>query len=76
MTQQVKDLALSLQQLGFDPWPRNFRMLLTAKPKPKPKQTNRKTPLLCFILFVLWPYPQHMEVPGPGTESDPQLQQH
>ena len=32
MAQQVKDLALSLQQLGpvvwyrFDPWPRNFHV--------------------------------------------------
>ena len=26
MVQQVKDQALSLQQLGLDPWPRNFHM--------------------------------------------------
>lgn len=27
MVQQVKDLALSLLCLGFDPWPGNFNML-------------------------------------------------
>ena len=23
--------------------------------------------------FFLWPHPWHMEVPGPGFESEPQL---
>ena len=42
MAQQVKDAMLSLLQLrsllwcGFDPWPRNFHMLL-AWPKRKKK---------------------------------------
>ena len=26
MAQQVKDLALSLQRLGFNPWPRKFHV--------------------------------------------------
>ena len=25
--------------------------------------------------FFFWPHPQHMEVPTPGTESEPQTQQ-
>ena len=25
-----------------------------------------------FFLFFLWPHLQHVEVPGPGTESEPQ----
>ena len=29
--------------------------------------------LFCFLFFILWPYPLHMEIPEPGTESDPQL---
>ena len=28
-----------------------------------------------FSLFFLWPHPQHVEVPGPETESEPQLWQ-
>ena len=45
MAQQVKDLTLSLQQLGsllwneFDPWPRNFHML---QERPKKKKKERK----------------------------------
>ena len=35
--QWVKDLALSLQQWGFDPWPGNFCML-QAQPKKKRKE--------------------------------------
>ena len=31
----VKDLALSLPWLGFDPWPENFRMLQAIPPHPK-----------------------------------------
>ena len=44
MAQQVKDPALSLQQLrlllwrGFDPWPRNF-CTLQDRPKKKNKTT-------------------------------------
>ena len=46
MAQQVKDLALSLQQLrslicpGFDPWPRNFH-LPWVWPKSKNKNKNK-----------------------------------
>ena len=35
--QQVKDLALSLQRPGFDPWPRTFRM-----PMPQGQPTKKK----------------------------------
>ena len=28
------------------------------------------------LFFFSWLHPQHMEVPKPGTESEPQLQQH
>ena len=37
---------------------------------------------ICFFISFKWPHPWHMEVPGPGTESKPQvwlipqLQQH
>ena len=27
----------------------------------------------CRCCFFLWLYPQHVEVPGPGIESEPQL---
>ena len=36
VVEQVKDLALSLQQLGFDHWPENFHM-----PWARPKQTKK-----------------------------------
>ena len=29
---------------------------------------------LIFFFLIFWPYLQHMEVPWPGTESEPQLQ--
>ena len=32
--------------------------------------------LLDFIFFLFWPYLQYMDVPRPGTESEPQLRQH
>ena len=44
MVQQVKDLVLSLQQLGlllwrgFDPWPRNFHILQEGERKKKKKR--------------------------------------
>ena len=28
---------------------------------------------LSVCLFAFWPHPSHMEVPRPGTESEPQL---
>ena len=49
MAQQVKDLALSLQQprllvwRGFNPWPGNFYMP-QAKPKTKQKKIHRQGP--------------------------------
>ena len=50
MAQQVKDLVLSLQQLGlllwrgFDPWPRNFHILQEGERKKK-KKKNVTLPL-------------------------------
>ena len=38
VAQQVKDLALSLLRLGFDPWPGNF----WARPKKKKEQVFQK----------------------------------
>ena len=29
---------------------------------------------VCIFFFLFWPHWQHMEVPGPGIESEPQLQ--
>ena len=29
--------------------------------------------VFCFV-FLSWLHPQHMEIPGPGTESEPHLQ--
>ena len=26
-----------------------------------------------LLFFSFWPHPQHMEFPGPGMESEPQL---
>ena len=55
MAQQVKDLVLSLQQLGlllwyrFDPWPGNFHM-----PQVQPKKKKRTTPLFFFFSFCLF----------------------
>ena len=49
MAQKVKNMVLSLQCLGsllwhrFDPWPRNFYMLL-AQPKTKQKQKKQLPP--------------------------------
>ena len=46
VAQQVKDLVLSLQQLGsllwcgFDPWPRNFHM---SREQPKEKEKKAGT---------------------------------
>ena len=53
MVQQIKDLALSLQQLvwllwcGFNPWPGNFHML-PAQPKKKKKviKENKGVPIV------------------------------
>ena len=39
MTQQVKDLALSLLWLESDPWPENFSM-----PRVQPKKKKKKVP--------------------------------
>ena len=39
MAQQVKDPVLSLQQLRFAPWPRNFHMP-QAQPKKKKKSAD------------------------------------
>ena len=30
--------------------------------------------MLSAIFFFKWLHPRHMEVPGPGTESEPQVQ--
>ena len=40
------------------------------------KKTHMVTPkpTYLFFLFVFWPHPQHMEVPGSGTESESQPQ--
>ena len=49
MAQQVKDLVLSLQQLGlllwrgFDPWPRNFHILQEGERKKKKKECDSTT---------------------------------
>ena len=45
----VKDLALSLLQLGFDPWPENFHMPW-MQPKKKKK---KKKEFLSFGVTVL-----------------------
>ena len=45
----------------------------TAKKKKKKMQLFDLAPLMYFIfkIFeVLWPHPWHMEVPGPGIESE------
>ena len=39
LVMMVKDSALSLLWLGFDPWPGNFCML-QAQPKKKKKEEN------------------------------------
>ena len=54
MVQQVKDLALSLQQLRsllwsrFDPWPRNFHMpwVQTKKKKKKRKEMEAQKAII------------------------------
>ena len=40
MAQQVKDPALSLQQLGFNPWPGNLHMLWVCQKKKKVQGVN------------------------------------
>ena len=45
VAQWVKDSALSLQQLGFDPWPGNFHMprdVAKKKGKVYPINSNQK----------------------------------
>lgn len=34
-----------------------------------------KATAFCFLFFILWPHPWHMEISKPGIESEPQLQQ-
>ena len=41
MAQRIKDLMLSLQWLGFDPWLGNFGML-RMRPKKKKKKKSRQ----------------------------------
>ena len=41
VAQQVKDLALSLLWLRFDPWPGNIHMLW-AQPKKKKRKKDKK----------------------------------
>ena len=47
MVQWVKDLALSLQWCGFNPWPRNFHTLWARPPherkRKKEREKKRKT---------------------------------
>lgn len=35
--------------------------------------SNAKTRIIFSFFFLFWPHLQHMEVPGPGIESEPQL---
>ena len=36
--------------------------------------SNAKLEWASIYVFILKPHPWHMEVPGPGIESEPQLQ--
>ena len=47
VVQQVKDLALSLSQLRFNPWPGNF-YTTWAQPRRKKKQTKKGAWYFCF----------------------------
>ena len=29
-----------------------------------------------YLFYFLWPHLEHVEIPGPGIESEPQLWQH
>ena len=59
VAQQVKDLALSLQQLGFNPWPGNFCMLGKTRGKMRiilPKQNKFLLGILvgsCLLFLIL-----------------------
>ena len=54
------------------------KFVTSCQPKIQTK-TNKKNPegLYCEFLFFFffWPYLQHMEVPWPGIQTKPQMQQ-
>ena len=71
----------------MEPLPRascTFLTMYLAKPFPRPYIPHSHNPennavvllfvVFCFGLVFLWLYPGHMQVPRPGTESQPQLQ--
>ena len=53
LAQQVKDPALSLQWLRFNPWPRNFHMLwCSQKKKERTGLQCKKDHLQCVVNTV------------------------
>lgn len=41
-----------------------------------PQVLKLTSPCLCSSLFIPWLCSRHMDVPGPGTDSETQLQRH
>ena len=72
----VKDLALSLLWLGFDPWSWNFACCGCGSPLQKKSRRSgfHTFPDLFhfFLSFFFWLHLQHVDVPGPGIEPVPQ----